>query len=85
MAAHGGAEADYNGVSEAFGGTSCSLTLYIPTEPNELWGWAQAHRRCGCVQLGVNEGSRRRADLSVRPSMHAYTAHITISGFVMNW
>jgi hypothetical protein len=36
MAAHGGAEADYNGVSEAFGGTSCSLTLYIPTEPNEL-------------------------------------------------
>ena len=34
----------------------------------------------GCVQLGVNEGSRRRADLSVRPSMHAYIAHITISG-----
>jgi hypothetical protein len=30
------AEADYNGVSEALGGTSCSLTLYIPTEPNEL-------------------------------------------------
>jgi len=31
-------------------------------------------------QLGVNEGSRRRANLSVRPSMHAYTAHTTISG-----
>jgi len=46
--------------------------------------WDQAHRRFGCVQLGVNdnvnEGSRRRADLSVRPSMHAFTAHITISG-----
>ena len=34
--ARGGAEADCNGVSEAWGGTSCSLTLYIPTEPNEL-------------------------------------------------
>jgi hypothetical protein len=43
----------------------------------------EAHRRCGCVQLGVNEGSRRRADLSVRPSMHAYTVHITISGIVL--
>ena len=26
---------------------------------------------------------RRRADLPVRPSMHAYFAHITISGIVM--
>ena len=26
---------------------------------------------------------RRRADLPVRPSMHAYNAHITISGIVM--
>jgi hypothetical protein len=34
--------------------------------------------------VGVNRAPRRRADPSVRPSMHAYTAHITISGIVMN-
>ena len=30
------ARADYNGVLRHLGGTSCALTLYIPTVPNEL-------------------------------------------------